>query len=86
MYHKPRRIVKSIFLRCINTVMSCAKNSGRFFADTLITVEKIPLAENQRDLKEDVIQFFSEWIGAGMRPPREMNLSGETVLISIMGA
>lgn len=31
-------------------------------------------------------QFFSEWIGAGMRPPREMNLSGETVLISIMGA
>ena len=58
-----------------------------YFADTRMTVyKKIPLAENQRDLKEYVIQFFSEWIGAGMRPPREMNLSGETVLISIMGA
>ncbi len=31
-------------------------------------------------------QFFSAWIGAGMRPPRATNTDGENALTGRMGA
>ena len=42
-----------------------------------VVASRKPLPKRQELLLFLFIQFFKLWIGAGTRPPREMNLAGE---------